>query len=707
MAKVFAFYLPQFHRIEQNNEWWGKGFTEWTNVAKARPVFPGHSQPDIPGDLGFYDLTNPSTFSEQAELAKKFDVDGFIFYNYWFSGSKILNKPIEIFMNENLDFPFAICWANENWTKNWDGGNREVLIEQNYEEGFERDYLQANMPIFEHRDYIRFENKPILMIYRPELFPQPRKSISNFRNAAMDLNLGPLHIIAVSSFETYDPRPIGADAVVEFPPFGTHAKAAVKRPKKTLQGFKGHFYDYGLVALQSANQPEKPFKRYRSVMAGWDNTPRRQWDSTIFMNSNPEVFSLWLASQIAAANAEYKSEGNPVFVNAWNEWAEGAHLEPSRNEGSAYLEAVLRAKDIATVKTRVDILRELEQLITSKYRPAKTTYRDSVSVKMTASRFFREINLHNFVRLFIILRGNRPIAELMFATRRAYVNIKSTRNNWKPISYVSEVTDTIQPRENFLALTAHIFYDDYVPKVIETVRNNRLINKVFITTTSKEIQKDLREGLEALNVDHEVRLTENRGRNFGPLLTEFSHDLLGFEYFIHLHSKKSKHSRRALATDWSDRFWQQLGIDESLLTRTLGILESNRHIGVSYPLVTDIIDPINFSMLSNSKFADEILAKIAMTFEGDRFAYPAGGMFLARTEALRPLLELKWTSEDFPPEQGQMDGTMQHAIERLSGLVPTLRGFGHLIYASHENSFTLDESFVEDQILSRKNASRE
>jgi len=708
LSKIFAFYLPQFHRIKENNEWWGSGFTEWTNVSRARPVFPGHSQPDIPGALGFYDLTNPESLVEQVSLAKKYQVDGFIFYNYWFSGQKLLNRPVELFAEKKLGFPFALCWANENWTKNWDGGNKEILLLQNYDEGFEKDYVKDHLSIFSHEDYIKIEDRPALIIYRPELFPRPRHSISNFRNAAFELGLGPVHVIAVSSYETYDPRQIGADAVVEFPPLGTSEKAAVKNPHRTIRNFKGHFYDYGLAALQSANEPKRPFKRYRSVMPGWDNTPRRQLDSTIFLNSNPEVFSLWLASQLAASKDDKGNTEQPVFVNAWNEWAEGAHLEPSRSSGTSYLEAVIEARKIASARTKIEILGDLSRTVKEKYTPQGIKSKPSVEsdsrTKLILARLAREINIQNINRLFMILKSPNPLRQLSMALRRASKSINSSKHPWKPVSYISEESNSLDSSGKFLALTAHLFYEDYVDILVEVVSKNPVISKVLVTTTSDSILQRLKAAFGGLSIDYEIRLTANRGRNFGPLFSEFRKEILEHKYFIHLHSKKSKHTRKSVASDWSGRFWRQFGLDESLLHRTLAILEANPALGLSYPLVTDIISPVHFAMHSNAEISEGILEKLGLRFEGERFAYPAGGMFIAKSKSLQPLLEMEWRLEDFPPELNQMDGTTQHALERLVGLVPTLQGFGHLVFDSLENSFTIDESYVNDPDGPFKNA---
>ncbi len=335
-----------------------------------------------------------------------------------------------------------------------------------------------------------------------------------------------------------------------------------------------------------------------------------------------------------------------------------------------------------------------------------STFNESRPLKIF-SRILGEINIQNFHRLFLILTKENSVEELRLALRRAAKNINSSKHLWKPAFYIQDEAVELNSSTNFLALTAHLFYEDYIELLVELVRKNPIISKVFVTTTTNSMSQQLRAALGDLSVEHDVRVTENRGRNFGPLFTQFPKEILEYKYFIHLHSKKSKHTRKATAIDWSGRFWRQFGLDESLLNRTLAILETHPNLAISYPLVADIIPSVSFAMHSNAKTCNEILSKLGLRFEGERFAFPAGGMFLAKTQSLQELLQMDWRIEDFPPELSQMDGTTQHALERLVGLVPSLRGFGHLIFDTEEDSFTLDESFVEDASLSRKTTSNE
>ena len=339
-AKLIAFYLPQFHPIAENDEWWGEGFTEWTNVKRATPNFVGHYQPQSPAGLGYYDLREPAVMDQQAELAKAYGIHGFCFHYYWFNGRRLLERPLEQMLARGKpDFPFCICWANENWTRRWDGSEDEILMKQDYSEGSAEQFIRDVIPILKDRRYIRIGAAPILLVYRVDLLPDAPATARLWRDVCAREGIPQIHLAAVQSFGITDPRPYGFDAAVDFPP---HTQRELIEPS-TFPGispdFEGYLEDYIKVARNQVGQPPPPYFRYRGVMPAWDNTPRRMERAHICVNSSPAAYQTWLEQIVEQTMARSAVQEPLVFLNAWNEWAEGAYLEPDRKHGYAYLEA--------------------------------------------------------------------------------------------------------------------------------------------------------------------------------------------------------------------------------------------------------------------------------------------------------------------------------------------------------------------------------
>ena len=354
LVKLIAFYLPQYHPIPENDEWWGKGFTEWTNVAKAKPLFPGHYQPHIPADLGFYDLRLPETRQEQADLAKEYGIYGFCYYHYWFNGRRILKRPFdEVLASGKPDFPFCLCWANENWTRTWDGEEKSILIAQNYSEEDDRQHIQWLAKAFQDKRYIRIEDKPLFLVYRSTKIPNPLKTTSIWRDEARKLGIGEIFLCRVESFpdEHNDPTQIGFDAAVEFQPDWVNLPAALRQGKiwrlarklglSNMTYQDNSVFDYSSIVKLMLQKGTTPYKRFSCVTPAWDNTARRKSKAAIFKDSTPELYEDWLNAVIDSIPK--KAEDNLVFINAWNEWGEGNHLEPCRKWNRAYLEATRRA----------------------------------------------------------------------------------------------------------------------------------------------------------------------------------------------------------------------------------------------------------------------------------------------------------------------------------------------------------------------------
>lgn len=346
-TRVISFYLPQFHTIPENDKWWGAGFTEWRNVTRAAPNFVGHYQPHRPAELGYYDLANPEIMSRQADLARDYGVHGFCYYYYSFSGRRILEMPLErLLQTGKPDLPFCVCWANENWTRTWDGQERDVLLAQNYAAGDDEVIIADLIRYMRMPSYIRINGKPLLVVYRPQLLPNPRRTAEIWRRACRETGLGEIYLAMVEVFEhalTY-PRPsdFGFDASIEFPPSGM---AAPINPEALINPrYEGTVCDYHQVVRRYMNEPIPGHTRFRGVMPSWDNTARRQDRSYVFQGATPGAFQAWLEAVIESTRRQNQGDERIVFVNAWNEWAEGTHLEPDLRFGRAWLEAVRNAQ---------------------------------------------------------------------------------------------------------------------------------------------------------------------------------------------------------------------------------------------------------------------------------------------------------------------------------------------------------------------------
>lgn len=345
-AKLVAFYLPQFHTIPQNDEWWGKGFTEWRNTQRGCPRFVGHQQPRIPRDLGFYDLSNPKVLRQQIDLASAAGIHGFCFYYYFFDRQRILETPLNNFLaDRSIDFPFCIMWANENWTKRWDGLDQEILIAQHYSSEDEHALLADWSRHFADPRYITAEGRPVLIIYRPGIIPNARVTIDRWRQRlANEFGHQPWLLMA-QAFSDLDPRPYGMDGAVEFPPhklaFGAlsiNSQLSILDPHYT-----GEVCSYSQMIERSLGDPTPDFPLIKAVCPSWDNDCRRQGSGFTLHGSSPKSYQRWLEDLVERA-VQHPFANEPfVFANAWNEWAEAAYLEPDTFYGSAYLNATARA----------------------------------------------------------------------------------------------------------------------------------------------------------------------------------------------------------------------------------------------------------------------------------------------------------------------------------------------------------------------------
>ncbi len=338
--RTIAFYLPQFHPIPENDAWWGKGFTEWRNVVRARPNYAGHYQPHLPADLGFYDLRVPEVREEQAALARDHGIHGFCYYYYWFAGHRLLERPLlEVAASGRPEFPFCVCWANENWTRHWDGGDRAILMAQRYDEASLDGFINGLLPILADKRYIRVEGRPLLLVYRADLLPSSGLAAGRWRGIVRRELGTDLFLAAVQVGGVGDPRAYGFDAAVEFPPHNFVSVVVTDRVKIVNPQFEGAVRDYISLAQGALARPPAPYTLFRGVMPSWDNTPRLQNNSVSWANAHPANYRKWLTEVARQAGANANPEHRIVFVNAWNEWGEGCHLEPDLAFGHQFLEA--------------------------------------------------------------------------------------------------------------------------------------------------------------------------------------------------------------------------------------------------------------------------------------------------------------------------------------------------------------------------------
>jgi lipopolysaccharide biosynthesis protein len=334
--RSIAIYLPQFHPIPENDEAWGKNFTEWTNVKKGVPIFNGHYQPHIPHeDVGYYDLRDPEVLIKQARMAREHGIFGFAFYHYWFNGKRLLETPLDNMIKLGKpDFPFCLIWANENWTKRWDGSETEMIIKQDHSKEDDINHMTFLCEkVFSDSRYIKVDNKPLFLVYRTEIIPDLKQTVKLWKEIAQKYGFKDLYLVRVENVvKNLDPKLMDFDAALEFgPDFGSITDSTL-------------INNYNIVNYESLMEnmiaKEHKYKTFNCIFPGWDNSPRRKkLRGSVFINNRPELFKLFLKAQIinSLKRIHIKDE-QLLFINAWNEWGEGCHIEPDAEYGYAYLE---------------------------------------------------------------------------------------------------------------------------------------------------------------------------------------------------------------------------------------------------------------------------------------------------------------------------------------------------------------------------------
>lgn len=582
-AWLIAFYLPQFHPFTENDEWWGKGFTKRQNVTQAEPQYVGHDHPHVPADLGFYDPRTSEIMHAQASMAQHYGIHGFCFYFYWLGGKVLMEASLRRWLEDSsIEMPFCLCWDNESWTRSWDGQEQDVLIAQQYSAPDDLAFIEHISPYLLDPRYIRVENKPVLLVYQTSVLPDARQTARRWREWWHEKHGGELFLLCVHSKDRPNPLEIGFDACVEFPLVGAQVAKWRKLVELINPTLSGRIYDYKNLLKNGQKLVPSLYPEYRSVMPGSDNTARRKNSGFIFQNSSPKLYRRWLHEAITYSRWFASRKGPPiVFINAWNEWAKDAHLEPDLRYGHAYLQATAQA--LASWQD------------------------DRIEILKTA------------------------------------------------------------PRKHSIAVILHLFY----PELAEEFKQQMapIEADIWITIVDRSIQPLV----ERLFPHAHIVLVPNRGRDIAPFLSVAR--IMGieqYEFALKLHSKRSPHIQDG--DHWRRKILSGLLPENFNLALFLSCLRSNPDIGVIAPPNHKYKYYISENIGSNQHMLTrlETLAGVARKPKDE---FVSGSMFWFRPQAFLPLLELPIRTGDFEFEEGQIDGTLAHALERFIGIAVRSSGY--------------------------------
>ncbi len=608
-VKAVAFYLPQYHTFAENDAWWGKGFTEWVNVKNADARFHGHYQPRVPHrDFGYYDLTDIHVLEKQAQLAKKHGIYGFCFYYYWFSGKRLMETPVDLLLEHpKIDLHFCLCWANENWTRAWDGKSRDILIAQNYSAQDDANFIPDMKKYLDDPRYIRIHGKPVILVYNPGQIPDCKKSFAIWRKAAAECGIGELLIwTCKTANHTAESLQIGhcIDAEVEFPPHNMWWEEAAIR-NIDLGGKSAYLYSYGSIVNRASQQLESmadaPQNVYPAIMLAWDNAARRKDGWFTYCGFSLKKLYQWTLAAADYARKKFHSEERFLFINAWNEWGEGTYLEPDEAYGYACINTVSRA--------------------------------------LTGKPLYDDLK---------IIGGKDPELEpAQFQTG------SQTR----------------------IAVQIHMFYTDLMEETIACINQIPYDFDCYISTDTEQkkvqIEKIVKE--QCLCKSFCIERYANRGRDAAPFLMQMKDRLHRYDYICHIHSKKTKTEDHG--DDWRNYLYDHLFGSEQYLKRLFSFLEFNPDVGIAMPQTYPVLER-QAVWGGNQEGTAVLLQKINIDAVLPKEpVFPVGNMFWARTGAIAKMFECGLSQTDFPPEEGQVNLTLAHQIERAWIYVAQAAGY--------------------------------
>ena len=696
--KALAFYLPQFHTFPENDQWWGKGFTEWTNTRKATPQYPSHYQPREPhDDIGYYDLSDWHTLQKQAEMIRRHGLYGLCIYYYWFSGKRLMEKPLDLLLQHpEIDLKFCLCWANENWTRTWDGLSGQVLIAQKHLND-DIDFIKDLKKYLMDKRYIRVNGEPLILVYRPGILPNAAKTFRRWREWAMDNGIGKIRLLVVRGCANTPETCMveGADGEVEFPPSYTALPTVLKSTPEGIQILSYPSYVDEIVSHRGFSETFR-HPVYRTAMLGWDCTPRRK-AFHCWYGFSPERYYNWLRYNIEYTRKHHAPDDRFIFINAWNEWAEGTYLEPDKLFGYTNINTTSRALFDLPLKSFQLPEENIALTRVSPYYDEKwylKTYQDIAKSGMDPLRHFamtgwkegRSPSEHfpcavylffhpelksGFDGPLIAFHRNRLPEKYLADMVNKFDKIQSDiRKKLKIKLMVPDMQRSprgIEKRK--IAVHLHCFYRDMVPQICRHLRAIPLPFDLFISVPDNQpgdpdLQDYFRTRLPLLQ-KCELRSCPNRGRDIAPMICTFGQDLAQYDFFCHIHTKKSLHT--PAHAKWADFIYDHLFGSQDWVKRILHLLATDSDIVYppDYLLMQEEPSGWGSDMAIAAKLLDKFGRKIDLKNDFPIIEFPQGSMFWARTEALKELLSLPLDYNDFPPEPLGTDGSIAHALERL------------------------------------------
>lgn len=609
--KPIALYLPQFHAIPENNEWWGEGFTEWTNVKKATSRFSGHYQPRIPTvDWGYYDLTDVQVLQKQAKLAKEHGIFAFGVYYYWFSGKRLLEKPIDLLLEHpEIDFPFFLIWANENWTRRWDGENSSILIKQEYKADDPMEFVSDIKKYVDDPRYMKVDGKPVIGIYNPSELPNASEVLSLWRKTAQELGIGEIQIWSCVTNTNAESAGVASliDAEYEFPPRG---KGHVSYSKHTQDN--AILWDYPSLVEDAKNYTvcsQHPV--YRGTMLSWDNSARKQKEYHCWLGYTPELFYQWNRTVVTYTRKHFPADKRFIFVNAWNEWGEGTYLEPDQKYGYAAINALSKAIfDLPYDE-------ESSMIIGNGFHKEKGWNKQLDSSTNIA------VQLHLFY------------LDLIPEFLSVFSNIQHPFD-----LYVS--TDSEYKAEYF----RRAFGENH--SLHHCVRN---LHVEVLGNQGRDVIPFLKQMQPVFNQYKYICHVHTKKSKHNSIGNQWRKYLLN-----HLMGSE------AVVDDILYMFESDSTVG-MIYPKTFSEVEPFMEWGSNRKIVDNLASNIGITIQP-----EKVNGK-------DRIIFPAGDMFWARTEAVRQILGYSFREEDIPDEKGQIDGTIMHAVERIWSYTAAFNGY--------------------------------